>query len=521
MFLHKIHKIKIIAAIAVAVGGFTSCDEFLTENAESEISPASFYKDNAQLTSGLVAAYSQMSVAYSENHITWGEFRSDNLAPFGNNVSRNALHNSQLDPGEGVLRWREIYRAIDFINRVINEGQNIEGFDRNVIGQAYAMRAKAYFDLARVWGNIPVFTQSATGVGDVFKNQTSASDVISNVVIPDMIQAENLITVDASEFVFTRSSVYALQGEVYLWQNENQLAKVALENLIAIGKHSLVTSPDAWQDLFLNHSSVRGQEVTEKRQIGPELIFSFNYTLGRETPSSGLTRSYTLGAKITTITEQAEESWKSRFPIIDTLWNNKYPNTLPVFSRTIKTADGLRDSIVPIYGDWRLFATREGGDFEEGLGSVNPGDAKVHKWQKSRTGLRAGDDDTNVVVYRYADVILMLAEAELKLGNAPRSLELINQIRTARQLPLATSEQFSTDAGTPLDFLLDERRYELFGEGKRWWDLLRNNKALETLNPILSRREGNLAELTEDRLLWPISDIHLTENPNLVQNRGW
>ena len=521
MFLYKLNKIKVIATIAVALGCFTSCESFLTEIPESETATKSFYKDNSQLNSGLIAAYSRMSVAYASNHNTWGEFRSDNLtAEFGTNETRIQLHNHQIDETEGVLRWQNIYRAIDFTNRVINEGQKIEAFDENIVGQALALRAKAYFDIARVWGDIPAFTVSPEGVGDVFKERTSANSIMQDIVVPDMLKAAEFITVDSKEFAFTRSSVFALQGEVYLWLNENALAKTALDNLVALGTHSLVTSPEAWQDLFLNHSVTRGQTISEKRQIGSELIFSFPFILGTDSPSSGVAANYSFGsdASSSTITKNAEDSWKNRFPVVDSLWNMKYPNTQPVFSTTVKSSQDT-DSIVPLYGDWRLFATRQGGSFEEGLGNEDSGEARVHKWQKTRNGLRRGDDDTNLVIYRYADVLLMLAEAELKLGNPDRSLELINQIRTARRLPLATVEQFNNDAATPLDFLLDERRFELFGEGKRWWDLLRNNKALEAINPILIER--GVPELTADRLVWPIFRDHLIENPNIQQNNGW
>ena len=520
MFLYKINKIKVIAALTVVIGGLTSCENFLTEVPESEVTPESFYKDNKQLQSGLTAAYSRMSVAYASNHMIWGEFRSDNLtAETGNNESRKQIHNSQIEETEPVLSWASIYQAIDFSNRVINEGQKFEGFDKNIVGQALALRAKAYFDIVRIWGDAPVFTSSVVGVEDVSRERESVNSIMQNVIIPDMLKAADFITVDASEFTFTRASVFALQGEVYLWLGENQLAKNAFDNLIALGAHRLVTTPEAWQDLFLNHSTARGQEISEKRQIGPELIFSFSYLLGVG-ESSGVATNYAFGgdANSSTITEDTEDSWKERFPIVDTLWMQKYPNAQPVFSRTVKSSQDT-DSIVPLYGDWRLFATRQDGSFEVGLGGKTTGEARVHKWQKTRNGLRRGDDDTNLVIYRYADIILMLAEAELKLGNSSRSLELINQVRTARQLPLATQDQFNNDAASPLDFLLDERRFELIGEGKRWWDLLRNNKAEETLNPLL--RERGVPELTSDRLVWPILRQHLTQNTKLEQNEGW
>ncbi|RCS26647.1 RagB/SusD family nutrient uptake outer membrane protein [Polaribacter sp. WD7] len=519
MLLHTIRKIKIATFLSVAIGIFYSCDDFVDEVPESQISGLAFYQNNEDLQLALVAAYSQMSTAYSQYHINWGEFRSDNMEPFGGNVARNSMHNSSMDVGErNILRWFDLYRFIDLTNRVINEGATIEGVDNNILGQAYAMRAKVYFDITRVWGAVPLFTESINTIDNAFKTRTPAAEIMANVVIPDMLRAEQLISTPSSNFVFSQSSVLALQAEVYLWERENQLAKDAIEKLIALGTHSLVRSPEDWQDLFINQvANFRVPDGPGKVQEGPELIFSLNYFLGQGIPTSGLARAYTAGAKITTITREVEEKWRNRFPL-DTIWDDLYPDTAPVFTETIIASDGS-DSIVPLYGDWRLFATREGGSFEDGVGTVDEGEARVHKWQKNALGLVPSNDDTDIVIYRYADMILMLAEAELKLNNAPRALELINQVRTARQLPLATTEQFGADFDTQIDFLLDERQFELLGEGKRWWDLVRNDKALEVMNPILQDRGEN--PLTEQRILWPVWDQHLIENPNLTQTLGW
>lgn len=535
MFLHKINKIKIIAMAAI-IGSFSSCDEFLEVTPESIVTTPSFYQNNNDLQSALIGAYSRFSQAYASKHVNWGEFRSDNIAPFNENGGSSSIINSQLSGSDNVLRWNVVYSTIDFVNRIINEGEKIEGFDANIVGQAYAIRAKIYFDLVRVWGNIPVFTESVTDVEDASRSQTPASDVIDNVIIPDMLRAESLLSTPASDFAFSKSSVYALQGEVYLWIGENQLAKEAFESLIAGNTHSLVTTPQAWQNLFLNQPRANADTPVApgKVQTGSELIFSLSYLLGSTTPSSGLALAYSAGGKNNVMSSDLELKWRQRFPL-DTLWNTLYPDTPPVFTETLTATDGT-DSIAPLYGDWRLFATREGGSFTVGEGSEDIQEARIFKWHKDSRGVAPRNDDTNLVIYRYADIILMLAEAELKLNNPTQALALINQVRTARQLPLVTAGRFSAvrvenegDVVTQqdfeearLNFLLDERRFELVGEGKRWWDLVRNNKAIEILNPIFEAKDlPESTRLTQARLLWPIFDQHLIENDKLRQNPEW
>ena len=80
--------------------------------------------------------------------------------------------------------------------------------------------------------------------------------------------------------------------------------------------------------------------------------------------------------------------------------------------------------------------------------------------------------------------------------------------------------EFGATQAERLDFILEERRFELFGEAKRWWDLVRNDKAIETLTPIIQAR-GISDPLTQERLLWPIHNDHLLENPLLSQNAGY
>ena len=119
-------------------------------------------------------------------------------------------------------------------------------------------------------------------------------------------------------------------------------------------------------------------------------------------------------------------------------------------------------------------------------------------------------------------MILMLAEIENELNAADgaAALALINQLRTARQLPLVDATEFGATQAERLDYILDERQFELYGEAKRWWDLVRNDKAISTMTPILTAR-GITEALSEDRLMWPIHIDHLLENPLLNQNAGY
>ncbi|MFT4759990.1 MAG: hypothetical protein ACI9XO_001707 [Paraglaciecola sp.] len=117
-----------------------------------------------------------------------------------------------------------------------------------------------------------------------------------------------------------------------------------------------------------------------------------------------------------------------------------------------------------------------------------------------------GDNvDNDAVLYRYADVLLMKAEALLRNGNAGEATSIVNEIRTKRM----TSE-FST---MNLEMLLDERGRELYWEAHRRQDLIRFGKFLDAWE--------NKPATGEERLLFPIPNTALATNPNLMQNPGY
>jgi len=216
---------------------------------------------------------------------------------------------------------------------------------------------------------------------------------------------------------------------------------------------------------------------------------------------------------------ELEDKWQAKFPIEKTLWDEKYPGINPPLERTVEYTDSLgvlQDSIALVYGDFRYYFSREGQ--VESFGSKGRGEARIAKW--NRTNYNRNFDDTDIVIYRYAGILLLLANAENQLGNTDRALELVNEVRTARLLPNVTVAEFGATIDERENYILDERQLELLGEGKRWWDLRRTNKVFELLNPRLDTIP-NTAPITEESILFPIFIDHLIENPLLEQNPGY
>ncbi|PQJ77132.1 RagB/SusD family nutrient uptake outer membrane protein [Polaribacter glomeratus] len=512
-----IKQVKLASSMLMLLLVGYSCDDITEENPISEIGVSQFWLNNDDANAGVVAIYDALQGTYRSSHLQWGEFRADNFQAFSTSTSlTNASYPlNDVFGGDRSLRWNDLYGAIYRANSAIENIPNISGANPNLLAEALAIRAKLYFDAVRVWGDVPFITETAIDITDAARPATNPMTIMDELIIPDMIKAEGLFTVLSREFRFSLASVYCLQAEVYMWRKEFDKAKIALDKLVNLGEHSLVTTTEAYFNLFANDQGRLG-----KIQKGTELIMSIRYDL-IDTDRSGIFNFFHGGIQEFAISEDADLKWREKFPIDSLGWVNKYPNTPPVATRTLNLVDAngaIRDSIIPVYGDWRYYMIREGG---VDLGP-RPGRAMFTKWGKDISYDRS-QDDTDVNLYRYADMLLMLAEAENQLDNAisiARSLEIVNQLRTARKLPPVNIFEFGGTKELRESFLLDERRFELFGEGKRWWDLRRTDKAIEILNPILLLKVGGV-QITQNRLLFPIFNDHLIENPLLKQNLGY
>lgn len=529
---NKLNRIKIFTGMLVLLVTSYSCNDLVDEVPISEIAPDNFFRNNQDLEAALIAVYDGVQNAYSYNTFYWGELRSDNHQPtlVPSNQDNLQIVNNDITQGNKISKWNRFYQVINRANQVILNAPTISGYNKNFLGEAHAIRAKAYFDAIRVWGDVPLFTEPVKLLSDAYRTTTNATTIMNDVVLVDMLKAETLVTAPSNNYRFSKASIYALQAEVYMWLKDYPKAKIAIESLINLGEHRLVTTPQAWDDLFYNNVPIAITFPNGKGKIqkGSELILSINYDLLEQsrfdvstfTNRSGIMDLYFAGIPSYVMSSQIETKWREKFPVDSLGWVTKYPNTNPVLRKTVTVSDGMGGVKLEerkVYGDWRYYFSRQGR--VDGFDNVEIGKAKTAKW--NQVEYRREFDDTDIVLYRYADMILLLAEAENQIKtDGIRALELVNQVRTARQLPIVSATEFGSTQGERLNFILDERQLELFGEGKRWWDLLRNNKAQEVMNPILSARNGGVP-LTPGRELWPIFVDHLIENPSLEQNDAY
>ncbi|CAH0999391.1 SusD-like protein P38 [Neolewinella maritima] len=468
----------------------TSCGDILDEQPFSQTSDAQFWQNNGDAASGVAAIYDAMQQTYRRNHYLWGEFRSDNfIASDRVSVTNEELVTNQLTQSNAdVLRWNDLYQMIGRANLAIQKIPTIPNFTPQLLGEAHVLRAYAYFDAVRVWGRVPLYTEPVIGLGqDLTRPATEGDIIMREVVLPDLERAAELITSSGTEFRFTKAALWALQGDVFTYLKDYDRAKEALDKIIALNEYELVTDRESWSRLFLNDLNL-GQF-----QEGPELIFSIRYDLLED--GNGASGNYALffaGIPSFFISPTLERKWIEKFPVDSAAWVAKYPDFEP------QETDEFGNTL---FGDWRYFESREDRPI---------GEARAAKYTK--INFSANDDQTNIPVYRYAGVLLLKALVENRLGNAAVAIELVNEVRTARQLPLVDAADYPDTESLEL-LVLDERQLELFAEGDRWWDLRATDRVRQALDTI--------ATIPEGQLVFPIWEGHLIDNPNLTQNPGY
>ncbi|MFY0598973.1 MAG: RagB/SusD family nutrient uptake outer membrane protein [Cyclobacteriaceae bacterium] len=481
---NKKSRIGIFLILIVLV---SSCDDFLDTETVSEISDTQFWQSNKDLETGVLSAYDALQGVLRRNYWHWGEGRSDNFSLNEKpSVETQQLLENSIDASNPSADWSQVYRAIGLSNLVIDKSKDIENANMSLVAEAYAIRAFCYFYSIRVWDGVPKITEPVTDAAlDVKLPRSSSQDIIDNVIIPDLLEAEKLISRLSGHTRFTIGGVWALMAHVYMWNDQYELAIEAVDNIIDGGSYTLVEDRESWSEMFI------GEE-------GSELIFSLGFNTDADV-GSGRSQAKTMlndGSPDYIYSSKILASWKKRFPTDSQTWVALYPD----FSDR------------EFYGDWRLLEsmnTDDGVNQEE----WDRDNRRVTTKFKKEIGGDADIDGTDYPIFRYAGILLLKAEAEAGLFNQTVALELVNEIRISRELPTVDVNQ-SINVIELIDFILEERQYELYAEGHRWFDLRRHSRVLDVMEPINGFDN-------EDLLVWPVSVRAMARNGELIQNDGY
>ena len=494
-----ITRLRTLALAALVAAAATGCKNDLDVTNPNQPSSASFWKSSDDAVAGINATYR----ALEENgtYGRWLAFAYDIRSDIGTSPSPwpelNNFNKFSLAGDFEVNRelWQHHFQAINRANQVT---QNVPGITMDpalrdrIVGEAKFIRALLYFNLTNLFGSVPVVT---TPLGTTDQPATVGPDVIYAQIAKDLNEAipalpQSYSGADVGRA--TKGAAQALLGKAMLQQRKWAEASAALAPVISSNKYQLVanyadnfTAPgnnnaeSVFEVQFGNRSTlangVRGLNIA--RMVGP---CGPSYCDGRPTPWY-----FTQFLKDSTITGQVD-------PRADaTLWYYKGPGT-QVYNVDWKSKDryGTDTTVVFFkkYGEYYLGLTDQ--DWDAGI---------------------------NYRVIRYADVLLMQAEALNEQNQPAAALPLINQVRARVNLKPVVA---GLTQAQMRDRILNERLLEFGLEGQRWLDLKRQNLFADL--PTLKSHDPEFNFFTTGKSeLLPIPQHDLDLNPNLKQNPGW
>ncbi len=389
-----------------------------------------------------------------------------------------------------IFPWYSAYyAAIKSANVVIEKVPPIEmdeTLKTRYIAEARCLRALFYFNLVRTWGNVPKVITSAP---DPQLPRSPKEEIYSEIIIPDLQYAIDNLP-DKSQYSAidvgraTTGFAQALLAKVYLYQQDYINAAVWAEDVINSGLYHL--EPD-----YTEAFSIAGQ-------FGAESMFEVGAL-----PFEGATdQGGNQFANTQAVRGVPNKGWGFNRPSVSLI--NSYEAGDLRKAKTIINLGEIIDDVL-IEGDVAtpditfIEATTDTFEIECYNQKVwVPGTTTTESW------------GFNVRIMRYAEVLLIAAEALNQSGNSATALLYLNEVRTRAGLP----EIITTDQAVLHTIIINERRHELAMENERFYDLVRTGLANDLLTPL-----GFIVGKHE-LLPIPQSEIDISGG-TLTQNPGW
>ena len=462
----------------------TACKEqFLDLSPVSAVGTTSFFKTQSDILTALNGAYGalQFNGQYGQFYVV-SEIPSDDTNPV---LSGSVTDQDEFDKfyvrttnPYTLARWSDGYRGIYRCNAVIERIGGItmdETLKKRIVGEAKFLRALMYFNLVRVFGDVPlVLTEITDPLQGYEYGRAPVADVYTQIG-KDLSDAEGVLPVSytgADVGRATSGATKSLLGKVYLTQKRYADAAAKLKEVIDRGTYSLLPT---YADLF-----------KPANKNSKESIFEVQYKKGNIGEGSGFANAYA-----------PENSGNA----VITFGGGGNNHPTPDLESSYETGDPRKNvSMASSY--------------------VNSSGATISYYYIKKYAdppVVNGDSEDNWYVLRYADVLLMYAEALNETGKTTEALPFLNQVR--KRVGLADK---NSTAQIDLRLAIEqERRVELAFEGHRWFDLVRTGRAL----PVLQAKAtaiGIKTALTANNLLFPIPQSQIDINPDKIkQNPGY
>ena len=486
---------KILITITAILTGIISCkEEELDLLDPNVIVPDTFFQNSGELQSAVNGAYSFLQSQGMYGRIAF--FLFDNLSQ--ENLGTDALQGGlkafmdyTYDPtlGEFFTYWQAAYRGISSANFVLEsaeQGLISESIPQEEVnqrlGEVRFLRALYYFNLTNLWGDVPLATATNSESGGIPK--ATQAEIYALILDDLSFAVANLPEKgNTQNGRATRGAALALKGKVHLFLEQWAEAKSSFESITGYTIEGVALRDNGNEAGEFNAESLF--EVNYDKQIGGDQWDATGNGV-RETTFRGIEYAPTNFANII-----VRPSFFDEFEDDDPRIPAYFYRNGDTYNNGQNTFDGLANVV------WRKYQNLD----------VQPQDGFDY------SGI-------NFRVIRYADVLLMLAEAENELGNQGAAIGLLNRVRDRAGVPnYGTAEMDSR--GYPVgnqaqvfDAIVHERAVELAGEQTRYFDL----KRWGLLDDVIVGFQAGKHEFL------PIPQAEIDANPDLTnadQNPGY
>ncbi len=498
-----------------------SCSDFLDLEPESGISPGNFFQSEQDARMALAGVYDILGYEQTYGAYFWYQFGlGTDVSVVNRSAVSSGVHVNNYDPGQAELgkSWEAIYDGINRANLFLENVPDIDMDEEEksrMLGEVHFIRGLLYFNLVRLWGDVPLKTESTKSIANNQEERVAARQIYDQV-LSDMEKAEQMVY-PASRFSSAENGRVcqgAVQGMLarvnltmagYPIQDQSRFAQALAwaEKVKNSGEHQLNSD---YTQVFKNLT----QDVFDMQESMFEVVFYGNRDADAE--------SWRFGGINGLDSRNVDAGFSYAFFNATKKLYDLYEDTDSRRDWNIATYRILSNGNKVYYTDTDLF-NRKPGKFRRETEAVDPKNKNF--------------TPTNFPVMRYADVLLMLAEAENEInGPTQKAVDALNEVRQRATGASVYDIADFTGKDHFRNVIIDERARELCHEGERKMDLIRWGSYVSTLKnlatsikaeyPANRQYMARVGDNVENKhLLLPIPSVELELNPALGQNPDW
>ena len=488
----------------------SSCSDNLELENPNKLTTGSFWQTSQDLESGLATVYNTLvdnnNAGYWEiQAMQLKENRTENFVARNDVPGRYAVssYKNTTSTGETSEMFKAMYIGIFRANQVIHYAPQIKDIDETkraqIVAEATFLRGLNYFNLVNEFGSVPIFTDIVTDPSGYFKEKSSEADLWKQVIADFQVAATSPLPEIYPATLkgrVTKNTAIAYLGKTYLYLKDWAKAEEQFSKLVnneSVNGYGLLDNYAQLFDGKHENSKESVFEIQFSRQGGPSIW-------GGEPAQR--TRATTMAQELA---PGEVGGWFELLP----------SNVLLAAMTKEKTKDGDFDPRALATLAWNYpGCIYYNSSFASKFKSSDIWIRKNQNWWNNDEG--DWKSELNEYAMRYADVILMLAEAKTMQGKVAEGIPLVKRIRDRASLTNITMTGWSQTQ--MMDEIMHQRNVEFAREGIHWYDLRRWG----TLEKVIKESQvGGYLNYSSKYNYFPIPERELNNNPKMTQNANW